>query len=118
MLSAVSKRLASLHAAGYVHGDLKPSKVMLTAIDNRWTVGGFSRAARAGTWSPMRFTLAYAAPEAVAAFARGEETLECVAALDAWALGVLAYELLTGAPAFKILTEGQSKVRLQPVLSS
>ena len=110
MLSSVSKRLAALHEAGYVHRDLKPSNIMLMTTDKRWTVVGFSRAARAGTEMPLHLTLAYAAPESVRAFASGATTMACQPSQDAWALGVMAFELLTGASAFQIVTDGQSKV--------
>eukprot|EP00892_Ulva_mutabilis_P004163 jgi/Ulvmu1/2118/UM127_0003.1 len=113
MLSSVSKRLAALHDAGYVHCDLKPSNIMLMTSDKRWTVVGFSRAACAGAEVPLHLTLAYAAPESVRAFANGEETMRCTPEMDAWALGVIAFELLTGAPAFRIVTDGQSKVLAQ-----
>ena len=64
----------------------------------------------------MNFTLAYAAPEVAAAFHAGERYIESSAALDSWSLGVMAFELLTGAPAFNLLTEGRAGVRLRPPL--
>ena len=38
------------------------------------------------------------------------------ASVDAWALGVMALELLTGAPAFRIVTDGIVHVRPSAVL--
>lgn len=110
MLSSVAQRLAALHDAGYVHCALNPAKVILMAATRRWAVVGFSRAAPAGTVTPLNFTLAYAAPEAVRAFVRGHRHITADEALDAWALGVMAYEVLTGSLAFNIVTGGQAKV--------
>jgi serine/threonine protein kinase len=42
------------------------------------------------------FTLAYAAPEIIAAFEAGEKTHVASPAADIWALGVIAFEMLTG----------------------
>ena len=112
VLSNVASRLAVMHAAGYVHRDLKPANVMWLPRENRWTVIGFGCMARIGAVSPVSFTLAYAAPEVVRAREAGAACLEVTAALDAWSLGVIAFELLTGAPAFNFLTKGRAKVRL------
>ena len=99
-----------MHAAGYVHRDLKPSNVMWLPRQKRWTVVDFGCVARIGHTAPLSFTLAYAAPEVVAAHQRHEGCMRCSPALDAWSLGILALELLTGAPAFNLLEEGQSGV--------
>ena len=100
-----------MHEAGYVHCGLKPPNVMWLPRQKRWTVIDFARVARIGQTAPLSFTLAYAAPEVVAAYQRQEVRVQCSPALDAWSLGVLAFELLTGAPAFNLLVEGRSGVR-------
>jgi serine/threonine protein kinase len=111
VLSNVAQRMADMHAAGYVHRDLKPANVMWLPRENRWTVIDFGCAARIGEVAPLSFTLAYAAPEVMAAFEQDQRWIASSEALDAWSLGIMAYELLTGAPAFRLLTDGRCKVR-------
>eukprot|EP00892_Ulva_mutabilis_P005729 jgi/Ulvmu1/3528/UM163_0010.1 len=106
VLSNISKRLADMHDAGYVHRDLKPANVILLPRQNRWTIIDFGCVARTGEHAPLSFTLAYAAPEVAEACHARRELLEVSPALDAWALGVIAIELLTGAPAFDMLSYG------------
>eukprot|EP00892_Ulva_mutabilis_P006549 jgi/Ulvmu1/4266/UM194_0006.1 len=110
VLSNISKRLADMHEAGYVHRDLKPANVMWLPRANRWTVIDFGCVARIGEVAPLSFTLAYAAPEVAAAFSAGERFIESHIALDTWSLGVMAFELLTGAPAFNLLSDGRRGV--------
>ena len=112
VLSNMALRLAVMHEAGFVHRDLKPANVMWLPRENRWTVIDFGCAARVGEMAPLSFTLAYAAPEVVEAHEEGRGAVQATEELDAWSLGVMAFELLTGAPAFKFLTEGRTKVRL------
>jgi serine/threonine protein kinase len=45
------------------------------------------------------------------AFQMGEKSIVSATALDAWSLGVMAFELLTGSPAFRLVTDGRTKVR-------
>jgi Protein kinase domain len=54
----------------------------------------------AGTTCPLTFSLTYAPPETVSAYERGARTATADAAVDMWALGVIAFELLTGRRAF------------------
>jgi serine/threonine protein kinase len=49
----------------------------------------------------MFFTLAYAAPELIAAFEAGQESHIMEPAVDVWALGVIAFEMLTGESVFE-----------------
>ena len=111
VLSNISKRLADMHEAGYVHRDLKPANVMWLPRANRWTVIDFGCVARIGEVAHLSFTLAYAAPEVARAFVAGERSMHSHPALDSWSLGVMAFELLTGAPAFNLLTDGRRAVR-------
>lgn len=101
----------ALHAAGYVHRDLRPAHVLWLPLENRWFVIDFGCTAPIGSERRAALSLRslrYAAPEAVAAF-RGERAMLVDESLDAWSLGVLAYELLTGAP-WTSLVEGRDKV--------
>ncbi|EFJ46307.1 hypothetical protein VOLCADRAFT_32501, partial [Volvox carteri f. nagariensis] len=87
--------LLYLHEQGILHRDLKPENILFTrnmtfklcdfglAIDLR----DERAVTRAGT-------LEYMAPE-------DNERLHYTAAVDAWAVGVLAYELLVGRPPFE-----------------
>lgn len=81
--------LAALHAGGWIHGDVKPANVML-AHDERVVLidhGGALDADERAT--AFTGTLSHAAPELL----RGEAAS---AASDAWSLGVVMFEALTG----------------------
>jgi serine/threonine protein kinase len=61
----------------------------------------------AGLSSQLTFTLAYAAPEVVAAFQADQHTLAVHPAADVWALGLIAFEMLTGERIFAPFAEQQ-----------
>ena len=113
-LAHVAQRLAELHAAGYVHRDLKPANIMWLPREERWTLIDFGCVARAGVCSPLRFSLAYAAPEVVATAMQPESPgIIADAAFDTWSLGVIAFELLLGERAFgnNVLTKSEVRGR-------
>lgn len=56
----------------------------------------------AGTTAPLMFSIQYAAPEVVHAYEGGSKNIHVDAAVDIWAIGVTAFELLTGERAFPV----------------
>eukprot|EP00892_Ulva_mutabilis_P000511 jgi/Ulvmu1/10460/UM063_0016.1 len=110
VLSSISRRVAELHDAGLVHRNLKPTTILWLPRESKWTLTNFANAARIGQAAPLRFTLAYAAPEAAAAVQLQEHALLAEPSQDAWALGVLAVEIFTGSPPFDMISTGHSKV--------
>ena len=71
----VAERVKELHALGLVHRDLKPGNVMWLPRQNRWTIIDFGCAARANAPAPVAYSLAYAAPEVVAAVRKGNQQI-------------------------------------------
>jgi serine/threonine protein kinase len=68
-----------------------------------WSMGGpeLKRApVVTGTTTHLSLSLLYAPPEAVIALEAGQKTTSADPAADMWALGVIAYELLTARRAF------------------
>lgn len=100
ILGDVSETIAELHEAGYVHRDLKPSNVMWLPRESRWVLIDFGMATTIGKRAAMGFTPTYAAPEVLKCSLKGKKSIVADAAVDAWSLGVIAFELLTGAPPF------------------
>lgn len=94
----VAEALIEAHAAGVIHGDLKPANIM---VDRRGQVKvlDFGVARRvsesndAASSSPPAGTLPYLPPEAL----RGEPV---DARGDLWAFGVVLYEMIAGALPF------------------
>eukprot|EP00892_Ulva_mutabilis_P004417 jgi/Ulvmu1/2347/UM013_0195.1 len=113
VLANIAKRLEDMHNAGYAHRDLKPGNVMWLPRENQWTLIDFGAAGRIGEEAPLTFTFAYAAPEVLAALHRGESSVAVSPAVDAWALGVMIFELLTGRPAFDVFMKGRDSVIAQ-----
>ena len=102
VITHIAACLARLHDSGYVHRDLKPANIMWLPRENRWTVIDFGCTARAGESAPMRLSLAYAAPEVVAAAHESAPSIRAAASMDSWSLGVVAVELLADSTMFDV----------------
>jgi len=100
ILRDVLDALIAAHAHGVVHRDIKPDNVLTTGQHALVTDFGVAKAISAaagsvGTSTGVTFgTPAYMAPEQVAADPNTDHRA------DIYAVGVLAYELLTGRPPF------------------
>lgn len=103
MLRDIARALSFAHERGVVHRDIKPENVLLSGSTAVVTDFGIAKALAASHTNPSSATLtqlgstlgtpAYAAPEQVSGDAIDHRA-------DIYALGVVAYELLTGAPPF------------------
>jgi serine/threonine protein kinase len=100
ILADVVAQLRIAHAHGYVHRDVKPENVM---IDRRgrarlidWGMGRHvgSAGEDSARWTPGMATIWYRAPELFTGDPYG-------AAVDVWALGVMAVEVVTGRCPFR-----------------
>jgi hypothetical protein len=98
VLAQLAEGLAFLHAHGVIHRDVKPSNAICSgssvklldfglAVERHRQQGEVARETR------VVGTAAYLAPEYI-------ERLAVSPAMDVYALGVLAFELITGAPPF------------------
>jgi CheY-like chemotaxis protein len=98
VLIGIADGLGVVHRAGMAHRDVKPANVML-APGNRTVLtdlGIFQAEAEQRTGKSILGSPAYMAPETItASVARGEGYL-----VDVYALGVIAFEMLTGSVPF------------------
>jgi serine/threonine-protein kinase len=100
ILRAVADALAYAHSRGVVHRDIKPDNILLDAESGRPMVTdfGIARAAEADSRLTVTGTAmgtpTYMSPEQ----AMGERDLD--GRSDIYALGVVAYQMLTGEPPF------------------
>ncbi len=105
IVAEICAGLAHLHAAGWVHGDLKPSNVLLMA-------DGSVRLADFGLAAEIDGTHAYLPPGGTADYMPPERADENLSrngvairqTADVWALGVTACQLLTGRLPFPGVT--------------
>jgi serine/threonine protein kinase len=91
VVAAVARGAATLHAHGWVHGDIVPQNVLLGREGTVLCDLGVARPI--GEPGPVRGTAAYMAPEQV----RGEPWSPAV---DVFALGIILWELSAGARLF------------------
>lgn len=100
VLEQICRGVSAIHASGAVHGDLKPSNVLMGPA-SRIAIAdlGLARVLSADSTGPLAGTPAYMAPEQVLG---GPRRPELGNVGDIYALGVIAFELLTGKAPFRI----------------
>jgi serine/threonine protein kinase len=95
LVAQVAAALDAAHAAGVIHCDVKPANVIVDPAGvAKLTDFGIARAARDRDEQELLGTARYIAPERV-------EGGPVTPRTDVYGLGLLAYELLAGAPAFE-----------------
>lgn len=118
IMSAVCSGVAAIHAAGIVHGDLKPSNVLLDRA-HRAYVTDFGVTLDASTAATSEGTPGYLAPERL-----GDEPppKEERFVGDVYSLGVMAFEVLSGRRPFEAPDAArvlvQQLYKAPPLLSS
>jgi len=93
LVGGVAEALQHAHQAGIAHLDMKPENVLLTDDAVKVADFGLVRAAHVSSDTPLAGTAQYLAPEVLAGGAVDGRA-------DIYALGVVAYECLTGRPPF------------------
>lgn len=112
LLNGALRGAMAAHSKGFLHGNLKPSDIIITG-DNAVKIEGFGIAPLLGNAALARAAgrtgkLAYMSPEQV----RGESVDE---RSDVYSLGVILYRMITGKMPFTI-SDRESESRLRQVI--
>lgn len=108
IVAQIAAALDAAHGSGLVHCDVKPANVILDASGTaKLTDFGVARAARDPAEHELIATPRYIAPERIEGKPATPES-------DVYGLGLVAYELLAGRPAFEgVETEDLLRMRLE-----
>eukprot|EP00892_Ulva_mutabilis_P009329 jgi/Ulvmu1/6769/UM030_0107.1 len=97
VLEEVARRLDTMHAAGWVHGAVRPGNILLREMGGEWMLTDVCDAAPVGKSRAVFCAPPHSPPEAAAAAVREQSETAAAAASDIWALGVVACQLLAPA---------------------
>ena len=89
----VCQAVRYLHERSIIHGDVKPENVVMTKKGEA-KLCDFGSASRFGQQRSNSGTLEYLAPESVLNYPQNHK-------VDVWSLGILLFEMITGAAPFK-----------------
>lgn len=100
LIAQVARGLQAAHDRGLIHRDLKPSNIWVLEDDSVKIIDFGIAHVEAKTQTSIRGTLSYMAPELL-------QMKPASAASDIYALGVVAYETLTGRRPFQGSTDSE-----------
>ena len=100
LISELLDGLSTIHATGWLHGDIKPQNIMLEIKDNKITglrIIDFGKASAFYEHAENRrdFTLVYSAPEIIL-----QQHAQVGPSADIYSMSLILYEILTGEVPF------------------
>lgn len=96
LLHDVAAALSQLHSMGLVQMDIRPANIMFFGKEGAWKLVDFENWAWSGQAADVSYALRYTSPEIPAADLAGEATIAADPSMDMFALGILAFEVMTG----------------------
>lgn len=99
-LETMARALASVHALGVVHRDLKPRNILVDALDRPF-VSDFGLARWSGPGGDLTRRTAWLGTPSYIAPEQAQDPTRATAASDIYSLGAILYEMLTGRPPFQ-----------------